>query len=223
VRTFSVTPLALLGLIAVAVSACSTAPAPAPANPAPTLPADSIAYDTLPVRTDRPLPFAGGCSQLAAHRSLLDAMGVDPNDPDNAMALRYPRSGPDKPCDLKTNGGELVIGAEQPKPGRPDPWDSAWNDGSGDHFRRLILLDRYYAASEFYEAITGKGCEISVDTGSPAVLTVIFFDKRFADVDVAADRTQGNTIGQQTCPSVQHVAETLLGGIDPDGGSLAAS
>lgn len=221
-RTISVTSRALLGLIAVAVSACSTAPAPTPAKPAPELPATSIAYDTLPLRTDRPSPFAGGCSQLAAQRSVLDAMGVDPHDPENAMALGRSGSGPDKACPLKARDGELLIAAEKPLPGHPDPWDSAWNGGSGSHFRRLILLGRYYAAYQFANSFLGKGCDITVHTGSPEVLSVRFLEKRFTEVDVVADPKQANTIGQETCPKVQRMAEALLTAIDPDGGSLAS-
>ncbi|GDY30644.1 hypothetical protein [Gandjariella thermophila] len=220
-RTISVASRVLLGLIAVAVSACSTAPAPSPAKPAPTLPADSIAYDRLPVRTDRPSPFAGDCSQLAANRSVVEAMGVDPNDPANVAAFQ--RSSRHKLCDLKVDGGEVFVAAEEPQPGHPDPWESAWNNGPGDHFRRLILLGRYYAAYEFQQTMLGKGCQITVQTGSPAVLSLSFFDKRFDNVDVTADRQQGRAIGRETCPRAQHMAEALLSAIDPDGGSLASS
>jgi hypothetical protein len=227
VRKTSITASVVLGMIAIAVSACSTAPAPAPSKPAPNLPANSIAYDTVPVRTGRNMPFAENCSQIAGNSALQNALGVDPGNPQNAQALQS-GSQPNqyKSCVLTTSAGQLYIEAVSPQAGHGDPWQSAWSGQSlyqYTHFRRLVLLGHYYAVYQNYYSAAGNGGTLSVQTGSPDVLALTLYEPQFANSDVIANPQLGVTIGQQTLPAVQHLAEALLTAIDPGGGSLAAS
>jgi hypothetical protein len=227
VRKTSIAVSVVLGMIAIAVSACSTAPAPAPSKPAPNLPANSIAYDTVPVRTGRNTPFAENCSQIAGNSALRNALGVDPSNPRNAEALGS-GSQPNqyKNCVLTTPAGLLYIQAVSPQAGHGDPWQSAWSGQTlyeDNHFRRLVLLGRYYAVYQNYYSAAGNGGTLSVQTGSPEVLAVTLYEPQFANNDVIANPQLGVAIGQQTLLAVQHLAEALLAAIDPGGGSLAAS
>lgn len=227
VRKTSITASVVLGMIAIAVSACSTAPAPAPSKPAPNLPANSIAYDTVPVLTGRKTPFAENCSQIAGSSALQNALGVDPTNSQNAAALQNDsQPNPYKNCVLITSAGQLLIDVVSPQAGHGDPWQSAWSGQSlsqYNHFRRLVLLGRYYAAYQNYYSAAGNGGTLSVQTGSSDVLELTLYEPQFANNDVIADPKVGISIGQQTLPAVQHMAEALLAAIDPAGGSLAAS
>lgn len=214
--------LGILSVAAMATSACSSvAPGPAAATPAPTLPADSIAYDQLPIHTDRPNPFSGDCSQIAANQALLSTLQVNPDKSE----LQVPKNASNDCVLVTTAGDQIDIALASPRAGHPDPWQSSWNAPSPgfypSHFRRLIVLGRYYAVSQVVDTNL-IACEIDVQTGSPAVFSVAYRSERFANADLVANPQQATTIGEQLCPQAQRVAELVLTAIDPGGGSLAA-
>lgn len=211
VRNRAITAVTVATVVAAAVlSGCAVAPAPPPGKPAPRLPADSIAYDTLPVITSRPKLFPGDCSQFEKNPALLGALG-------GSSPTYNPYA---KACVMKRSAGTQVeVGSMDPDQRIPEPWPGWWKvyDYSVYHFRRMLVLERYYAVSQ----LDGYGCKVAVNTGSLQVLTV----------RVGAELGQGPVPGdsvdvdrqtaQRFCPDAQKAAEDYLNTVDPGGGSLA--
>ncbi|WP_275292659.1 hypothetical protein [Amycolatopsis sp. La24] len=201
---------AIAAAAAALLSGCAVAPAPPPGKPAPRLPADSIAYDTLPVIKSRPKLFPGDCSQFEKNPELLGSLGGS-----SPMYNPYAKS-----CVLTRSAGiEVEVGSMDPDQRIPEPWPGWWKayDYNVHHFRRMLLLDRYYAVSQ----LDRYGCLVAVNTGSLQVVTVRVGAKTGAGPvpgdSVDADRQTAELF----CPDAQKAAETYLNTVDPGGGSLA--
>ncbi|MEV6895737.1 hypothetical protein [Amycolatopsis sp. NPDC051372] len=203
-RSITVLPLLLLTL-----AGCAVASAPAPGNPAPALPTDSIAYDTLPLIATRPNLFPGTCDQFAQHPDLVKTFAAtDPpvNDPSTHSCV-VPIS----------DNGFLVLQQPKQEEGHDTPWVEAWMGESGivDHFRRELVLDRYYAVT----TVSSNGCQITVNTGSPLPFTLDlgYQYRQSSDDSITARRARAD----QFCPTVRKVVSDYLTVVDPGGGSLA--
>jgi hypothetical protein len=191
---------------AVVLAGCSVAPGPAPAKPAPLLPADSIAYDTLPVQTARPDPFTGDCSQLVADPELAAKLG-----------MTGPPSEDTQTCMLKTSAGYVYLRSTPPSKDDPDPWGYAWRAITtfNEHFRRILLDGRYYATTAAYLG----GCAISVNTGSKAVFSVTYRPPEAGET--AGSDSDYKAMSDKYCPVVKKLALDFLDTVAPGGGSLA--
>ncbi|WIX80754.1 hypothetical protein QRX50_08320 [Amycolatopsis carbonis] len=201
--------LTVLPLLALTLAGCAVAPAPAPGKPAPALPAESVAYDQLPTETTRPNLFAGTCAQFEQHPDLVRTFAAtDP--PVNDSSTRS--------CIVPIADKGLIV-LQQPKQeeGHDSPWVETWMGESGlvDHFRREVVLDRYYAVS----TVRSNGCEITVNTGSPLPFTLSlgYQYRQSSDDSVAALRARAD----QYCPTVRKLVGDYLTVVDPGGGSLA--
>ncbi|MEU4674212.1 hypothetical protein AB0F91_41185 [Amycolatopsis sp. NPDC023774] len=209
-RSRSLTVLPLLAT-ALALTGCAVAPGPAPGKPAPTLPADSVAYDQLPVMTTRPNVFPGTCAQFEQNAQLRAAFEVQKTQFNGYQNL----------CSLtRASGPTAFVGALDPSDRVPDPWAGTWGAYSYTlhHFRRTLLQEnRYYAV----DSLDVNGCTVSVNTGSKQVLEVsIQFNESGGELvgdSVDADRR----IAAKSCPETERLAEVYLEIVDPGGGSLA--
>lgn len=207
VRSRSLTVL----LLALTLAGCAVAPAPAPGKPAPTLPAESVAYDQLPVITSRAPLFPGTCAQFEQNAQLRAAFEVE----------KMQFNGYQNLCSLtRASGPTAFVGALDPNDRVPDPWVGTWGAYSYTlhHFRRTLLQEnRYYAV----DSLDVNGCTVSVNTGAKQVLEVsLQFNEsggELAGDSVDADRR----IAAKSCPETERLAETYLKIVDPGGGSLA--
>ncbi|QYN24133.1 hypothetical protein [Amycolatopsis sp. DSM 110486] len=204
-RSRSLTVLPVLAA-ALALTGCAVAPGPAPGKPAPTLPADSIAYDKLPTVTTRPNVFPDSCTQFERNPALLAALG----------ATSQPTFDPNvKACDINSADGLLVVHTDAADSRQPDPWQSAWMSESGlsSHFRREILLGRYYAVT----SAGMNGCSLIVNTGSAEPLAFDTFHQGGAD-DSSIDGYR--RAADKYCPPLRKMAGDYFAAVDPGGGSL---
>ncbi|WP_157361781.1 hypothetical protein [Haloechinothrix halophila] len=209
---------------------CSSPPGPDPTMPAPSIPEEAIAYDDVKSLEERPYPYTGDCSQFDPGRLRelgLAGTGRDSGVPGNES------------CQLDGGeGGTLAqvwITVEYPpNPSVDRAFPDFWNGGNhSGHFRRTILLDRYYAVQQLdlRGVPTTPRCEYVVDTGSPQAI-------RFTGLlheDVGAplgelikptttwevNEDQAASFVTEHCPRMREITEELLPMIDPDGGSLA--
>lgn len=213
-----------------ALVGCSNPPGPDPTTPAPPIPEEAIAYDDVKSLEERPYPYAGDCSQFDADQ--LRELGL-------AGTGREVAGLGDKSCQL--DGGEEGTLAQvwvtveyPPNPSVDRAFPDFWHGGKhSGHFRRTILLDRYYAVQQLdlRGAPTTPRCEYVIDTGSPQAI-------RFTGLlheDVGAplgelikptmtwevNENQADSFMTKYCPRMREVTEGLLPMIDPDGGSLA--
>ncbi|ATY15735.1 hypothetical protein CU254_39115 [Amycolatopsis sp. AA4] len=201
---------AIILVAAAVLSGCAVAPAPPPGKPAPRLPADSIAYDTLPVLTSRPKLFPGDCSQFEKNPQLLGALG-------GSSPMYNPYA---KACVMKRSAGtQVAVGAMDPDQRIPEPWPGWWKvyDYSVHHFRRMLVMDRYYAVSQ----LDGYGCVVAVNTGSLQVLTVRVGTEAGRGPVPGDNLDVDRQTAQQFCPDARKAAEDYLNTVDPGGGSLA--
>ncbi|QRP46094.1 hypothetical protein [Amycolatopsis sp. FDAARGOS 1241] len=206
-RNRSLTVLPALAA-ALALTGCTAAPAPSPSHPAPALPADSVAYDTLPVITTRAPLFPNSCAQFDQNPQLRSAFEVSSTlfDPYGSVCVVR-----------RQDGRQVEVGALNPSDRLPDPWTGTWGAYSYtlQHFRRSLVQDnRYYAVS----TVESNGCTFSVNTGSSQVLQVSV--KPGGDPGEFSPE-HDREIGDKTCPGVQQLVETYLKIVDPGGGSLA--
>jgi hypothetical protein len=123
-----------------------------------------------------------------------------------------------------------------PDPSEPAAFPRIWNGfGHSGYFRRVILLDRYYAVKSLrlQGAPATPRCEFTVDTGSPNAVrfTGVLPDSAGPAagdrimIDGSAwniDKNAAASFMDQHCPMMQRVTESLLqSSVDPEGGSLA--
>ncbi|MDT7724699.1 MAG: hypothetical protein QOI21_1275 [Actinomycetota bacterium] len=180
---------------------------PTPAKPAPLLPADSIAYDTLPVQTARPDPFTGDCSQLLTNQELAAKLGMTGQP-----------SADTQTCMLKTSDGYVYLRSTPPSKDDPDPWGYAWRAITtfNQHFRRILLDGRYYATTAAYLG----GCALSVNTGSKSMFSVTYRPPEGSGTAVGSD-SDYKGMSDKYCPVVKKLALDFLDTVAPGGGSLA--
>jgi len=220
-------PLLLAAVAAGTVSACSTPPGPAAATPAPTLPADAVAYDDL-LSTDRRFPFTNSCDQVtqAAVRTIGGSGAHDLRGMGGTVG-----------CSVDVNSPELEAvwaeGMRPPNPSEPRMFPLRWNLRSGleTYHRRLVLDGRYYAVETIDFLGGSPGCYLTVDTGSPSAIQFrgIVPDQyalRYGELNPSqrnytVDRAGTDRFMAENCPVVEKAAVALLADIDPQGGSLA--
>lgn len=211
--------LALSGTVAALLVGCTSAPEPPLSSPAPTLPEESIAYDEVPVVASRDNPFHGGCDQITGKPGLAQAMG---------FASTSDLSGSPAQCaGTSTSQGLLGVVIAYPTARIPDPWAAVWNKGgAGVHYRRQILLDRYYASSQIFQDMDqGTGCQLSVNVGSRDVLsfTATLPGREAMNYMITYGRYGDmKRLAARSCPMVQQAAEAFLNAVDPQGGSRAS-
>jgi hypothetical protein len=210
-----------------ALAGCSTPPGPEPATPAPTLPADAVAYDDL-LTTDREFPFSNTCDQLTT--SALREVGAV------GASVLEGIAGP-VGCAVEIGSPELqevwVETQGPPNPSEPRYFPLLWNGdlNSSTYHRRLLLDDRYYAV-ETIDFLGGQpGCYLTVDTGSPYAVQLrgivpdehgaSYGELNNANTNYEIDHAGIQRFMAENCPAVERAAAVLLGDIDPDGGSLA--
>ncbi|MFF0144395.1 hypothetical protein [Amycolatopsis sulphurea] len=211
------TTAALAAAALALLSGCAVAPAPAPGKPAPRLPADSVAYDELPVITTRPKLFPGDCSQFDRDPQLTQRLqGRSPRFNSFVKACVL----------LRSAGTQVEIGSTDPDRRLPQPWIGYWKAYSYGlyHFRRILVLDRYYAVSQLDQ----NGCLVAVNIGAAQVVTVRvgaqppvtggYENMPRPGDSVEQDRRMANAF----CPDAVRAAETYLNEVDPGGGSLAS-
>jgi hypothetical protein len=223
--------------LTLATTACSSPPGPGPGNPAPKIPADAVAYDDLQsAAVERPSPYKTDCSQLTPR--VVAAAGL------TGSARMAGGPGQTPVCIIQGKDGkldQLWVQSLDPNPKKPTRvFPAIWNGAGGvigtdsrSHFRRFLLLDKYYATENFYIFAVGPSCFINVDTGS---LSAIQFRGIISDnlanttykalTDSTAyypDIKEVDKFSSDVCPAVEKAAETFMGAIDPNGGSLATS
>lgn len=213
-RKSSVWIAVVTGVAVCALTACS-ASAPIPAKPAPPLPGDSIAYDQLPVRVNRNSPLQADCSGFTPALRAALQMAEAPHAFQSS-------------CIGQIGALSLQVSKVTPDPVQhdEDPWWSAWNNkglhSEAGHFRRFILLGRYYAVSGSQVTAGGPGCNLYVNTGSVAVLEFLLRNQDDkAEYDTLNTRQMAE-LGEKYCSQLRGIAEKTLDTIDPDGGSLAS-
>ncbi|WP_211226886.1 hypothetical protein [Amycolatopsis benzoatilytica] len=202
---------AVLVAAAAVVSGCAVAPGPVPAKPAPQLPADSISYDELPVITSRPPLFPNDCSQFEKDPQLLGQLS-------GSKPFFSPYT---KTCEMKrADGATISVGAMVPNERVKEVWPGFWKVYSYSvyHFRRFLLMDRYYAISQ----LSQHGCEIAVNTGSEQVVTLTISTSG-PNLSLPGDSVeQDRQMAAQFCPDAEKAMTAYLTTVDPGGGSLAA-
>ncbi|WP_233573741.1 hypothetical protein [Amycolatopsis panacis] len=216
-RSRKITVAALGALAGALLAGCSVAPGPPPGKPAPRLPADSVAYDELPVITSRPKLFPGSCAQFEQNPQLMRQL--QGSSPFFSPVFHS--------CTLKRAGGTQVeVGSRDPDQRVPHPWIGYWKAYSYGlyHFRRILVLDRYYAVSQ----LDGNGCLVAVNIGAEQVVTVRVGAQPpvaggYENIPRPGDSVeQDRRMADTFCPSARQAAETYLSAVDPGGGSLAA-
>lgn len=213
-------------VVSALLAGCSTPPGPEPARPAPRLPAEAIAYDDLK-STNREFPFARSCEQIT--KPTLAAI--------DAQKARPMKGTAGAGCAITLGKPALedvwVEAQDPPNPSEPRYFPLMWNAvKSQNYHRRLVLDGRYYAVEviDFYGG--APGCFLTVDTGSPSAVQFrgILPDKLAKTLPELNSSMTGYKVDHagiqrfmtEHCPAVEKVAITLLGAIDPNGGSLAA-
>ncbi|WP_370946416.1 hypothetical protein AB5J62_02200 [Amycolatopsis sp. cg5] len=220
----------LFALLAVTVVAgCSSPPGPPPGKPAPKLPAEAIAYDDLK-STNRTFPFHNNCDGLTPE--LLGSVGLG--------EARVVPPGPSGPGFCAIKGSDRMLEElwvqEKPTPNTSEPryFPIVWRGaGQAQYLKRMIFADRYYATEtiDFYGG--QPGCYLTVDTGSSSALqfrgilpketAAGYPELNYTMTGYKVDREGTDKFMADACPIVEKVALAALGGIDPDGGSLASA
>jgi hypothetical protein len=221
--------LAAVVVALAALAGCSTPPGPPPASPAPTLPDDAIAYDDL-LSTNRDFPFDNTCDQVKPDTvSQVGAHGVH---------VLKSIAGP-VGCAIDFDTAELdqvwIETQPPPNPSEPRYFPLLWNgDTSSSTYHRRLLVDGRYYAVETIDFLGGQpGCYLTVDTGSPNAMqfrgilpeefAATFGQLNYAFTNYTVDHVGTDRFMKANCPVVEKTAIAMLGDIDPDGGSLAAS
>lgn len=178
------------------------------------LSADSIAYDKLPAGTSRPSLFPGDCRQFVANPALATALGAaEPPFDDTATHS----------CVIRMADETLAVFSSTEPGGRhPEPWREAWMADAGgitSHFRRELVLDRYYAVF----SVTANGCDVGVNTGAPGMLSMSTLHKRDLSVDRGHSVEEDRRLAAEFCPTTRKLIADYLTVADPGGGSLATN
>ncbi|MEJ3655947.1 hypothetical protein WEH80_23550 [Actinomycetes bacterium KLBMP 9759] len=224
--------LVVAGLSVLALSACTAPPAVVPGKPAPTLPAESVAYDDITFLTTREPVFKDTCLELP--RESMRAAGLT-TPPHQTKGFGNGAGG----CAWDEPWGRawieniqppvLDVDADDPPPAAPfkNHWDGASRFvsvyGTPSYFRRFILDERYYAVQVLAFSAAGPDCNTIVDTGSPIVFMVTAGPPDDGTEYESEDLGQSGKVAAEFCPKSLEMAKAFISALDPDGGSLVGA
>lgn len=217
--------LVAAALVVGALSACTAPPAVSPGQPAPTLPAESVAYDDITFQTTRQPVFDNACVSLPAEA--LRAVGLTSRASQNK----------DFGCTFWNDPkGRMWIQTLPPPIVDPDapkvpPFEAYWNGANRfgasfqepAYFQRIILLDRYYATQVLAYSAAGPDCETIVDTGSEQVFMVAAGPPDSGTKYDQGNHEEARRVAADFCPRSLQITEKVLAALDPDGGSLVTA
>lgn len=213
-------------VVSATLAGCSTPPGPDPAKPAPRLPVDAIAFDDLK-STNRQFPFTRTCAQI--DQKVLDEIKA-------RKARVLSTMGVNGGCAITMGSPTLeeiwIQPMDPPNPSEPRYFPLLWNGVKSQTYLRRLMLDERYYAVEVIDFYGGQpGCFLTVDTGSPTALEFrgILPKKLAATIpqlnssmtNYQVDHAGIERFMTANCPEVEKLAVTLMGAIDPAGGSLA--